>query len=157
MHCGANLVETPLAGWPLGPQIHRLRYIVNSNMVRAEIYSPPPSPPLIAYKCHYVCIRPTLHPSPIHLDHVALLSISIFSPRRSCNMSQASQILLIGSGGVGTIAALNIESGGGGHVTAVLRSNYDVVHQKGFQIESCDHGVLKGWRPARSEYSAWFF
>jgi ketopantoate reductase len=66
-------------------------------------------------------------------------------------MSQASQVLLIGSGGVGTIAALNIESGGKGRVTAVVRSNYDVVHQKGFQIESCDHGVLKDWRPARSE------
>ncbi|KAE8422096.1 6-phosphogluconate dehydrogenase [Aspergillus pseudocaelatus] len=58
-----------------------------------------------------------------------------------------ANILLIGSGGVGTIAALNLEAGQLAHVTAVLRSNYQAVLSNGFNITSCDHGVLKGWKP----------
>ncbi|KAE8162297.1 ketopantoate reductase PanE/ApbA-domain-containing protein [Aspergillus tamarii] len=58
-----------------------------------------------------------------------------------------ANILLIGSGGVGTIAALNLEAGKLAHVTAVLRSNYQAVLSNGFNITSCDHGVLKGWKP----------
>ncbi|KAE8380158.1 6-phosphogluconate dehydrogenase [Aspergillus bertholletiae] len=58
-----------------------------------------------------------------------------------------ANILLIGSGGVGTIAALNLEAGGLAQVTAVLRSNYEAVASNGFDITSCDHGSLKGWKP----------
>lgn len=58
-----------------------------------------------------------------------------------------SKVLLFGGGGVGTIAALNLESGGLAAVTAVLRSNFDAVISKGFDIKSCDHGTLTGWRP----------
>lgn len=65
-----------------------------------------------------------------------------------------SKILLLGSGGVGTIVALNLEAGGLASVTAVLRSNYDRVKQNGFDIRSCDHGELKGWRPSKSKYLA---
>ncbi|KAJ5979321.1 hypothetical protein N7501_002663 [Penicillium viridicatum] len=39
-------------------------------------------------------------------------------------MSGKAQVLLVGCGGVGTIAALNLETGGHAAVTAVLRSNY---------------------------------
>ncbi|KAF1963661.1 2-dehydropantoate 2-reductase [Byssothecium circinans] len=56
--------------------------------------------------------------------------------------------LVIGGGSVGTIAALNLDVGGLADVTLVLRSNYDVVNEKGFDIDSCDHGVIKGWRPS---------
>ncbi|KAL4876231.1 2-dehydropantoate 2-reductase [Aspergillus karnatakaensis] len=63
--------------------------------------------------------------------------------------TQKANILLLGAGGVGTIAALNIESGGLGTVTAVLRSNYTVVTEKGYTIDSVDHGKLTGWRPSR--------
>ncbi|KAG4434034.1 hypothetical protein IFR05_010488 [Cadophora sp. M221] len=58
-------------------------------------------------------------------------------------------VLLLGGGAVGTIAALNIESGGLGAVTAILRSNFKVVQEEGYVIESVDHGKLKGWRPTR--------
>ncbi|OGM41616.1 hypothetical protein ABOM_009748 [Aspergillus bombycis] len=58
-----------------------------------------------------------------------------------------ANILLIGSGGVGTIAALNLEAGNLAQVTAVLRSNYQAVTSNGFNITSCDHGALKGWKP----------
>lgn len=56
--------------------------------------------------------------------------------------------LLIGCGGIGSIAALNLERGGLATVTAVLRSNYTHVVQHGFTIESVDHGTIKGFRPS---------
>jgi ketopantoate reductase len=66
-------------------------------------------------------------------------------------MDSKATVLLIGSGGVGTIAALNLESGGLAQVTAVLRSNYEAVREKGFTIRSADHGTLSKWRPSRSK------
>ncbi|KAF1945692.1 hypothetical protein EJ02DRAFT_36539 [Clathrospora elynae] len=51
-------------------------------------------------------------------------------------------------GAVGAIAAVNLEVGGLATVTVVLRSNYKVVNEKGYTIESCDHGSLKGWKPS---------
>lgn len=62
-----------------------------------------------------------------------------------------ANVLLVGGGAVGAIAALNIESGGLGEVTAVLRSNYKVVKEEGYIIESVDHGKLKGWRPSKGK------
>lgn len=64
-----------------------------------------------------------------------------------------ANILLIGGGAVGTIAAVNIESGGLGAVTAVLRSNYAVVKERGYTISSVDHGQLESWRPTKSACS----
>lgn len=65
-----------------------------------------------------------------------------------------SRILLLGSGGVGTIVALNLEAGGLASVTAVLRSNYQGVKDNGFDIKSCDHGELQSWRPSNSKLLA---
>ncbi|KZF19091.1 2-dehydropantoate 2-reductase family protein [Xylona heveae TC161] len=64
-------------------------------------------------------------------------------------MAEKASVLLIGSGGVGTIAAVNLERGGLASVTAVLRSNYNIVKESGFDIQSCDHGHLEGWRPSK--------
>lgn len=61
-----------------------------------------------------------------------------------------TNILLVGSGGVGTIAALNLEAGGLASVTAVLRSNYNKVTTDGFHIKSIDHGEITDWRPSES-------
>ncbi|RKK27125.1 hypothetical protein BFJ68_g16536 [Fusarium oxysporum] len=63
-------------------------------------------------------------------------------------MSQPVRVLIVGGGGVGTIAAYNLEKGGLATVTMVLRSNYAAVKENGFQIESCDHGTIKEWRPS---------
>ncbi|TVY34407.1 Uncharacterized protein LSUB1_G006925 [Lachnellula subtilissima] len=63
-------------------------------------------------------------------------------------MSTKSNVLLVGSGGVGTMAAYNIEAGGLATVTSVLRSNYEAVIQNGFTITSLDHGFVKGWKPS---------
>jgi hypothetical protein len=55
-----------------------------------------------------------------------------------------ANVLLFGGGAVGTIAALNIETGGLGAVTAVLRSNFGVVKDEEYTIESVDHGNRRG-------------
>lgn len=60
-----------------------------------------------------------------------------------------ANVLLVGGGAVGAIAALNIEVGGLGEVTAVLRSNFNAVQENGYVIESVDHGKLIGWRPTK--------
>jgi ketopantoate reductase len=61
--------------------------------------------------------------------------------------SLKSNVLLVGGGAVGTIAAVNIEVGGLGAVTLVARSNYVQVNDFGYTIESVDHGKLQRWRP----------
>jgi ketopantoate reductase len=62
-------------------------------------------------------------------------------------MSDHSKVLLVGGGGLGVIAALSLEASSKASVSAVLRSNYNVVKEKGYDISSCDHGELSGWRP----------
>lgn len=61
---------------------------------------------------------------------------------------QKREILVIGAGGVGTMACVALERSGMARVTAVLRSNYEKVVRDGFEIESVDHGKLSGWRPS---------
>jgi 2-dehydropantoate 2-reductase len=63
-------------------------------------------------------------------------------------MSEKKRILLVGSGGVGTIASLNLELSGRAEVTSVLRSDYDKIVKDGFEIESVDYGNFSGWRPS---------
>ncbi|KAK7425310.1 hypothetical protein QQZ08_008207 [Neonectria magnoliae] len=59
-----------------------------------------------------------------------------------------ARVLIIGTGGVGTMAAYALETGGKAEVTAVMRSNYDAVKQNGIDIDSIEHGHdIKGWRP----------
>lgn len=71
--------------------------------------------------------------------------------------SPKDRVLLIGSGGIGTIAALNLEIGGLAEVTSVLRSNFQVVRSKGFTIRSCQHGDIHSWRPTESQLTSSFF
>lgn len=64
--------------------------------------------------------------------------------------TKKARVLLIGSGGVGTMAAYALEAGGLAEVTAVCRSNYDTVMKSGFTIDSIDHGHdITGWRPSQ--------
>lgn len=62
-----------------------------------------------------------------------------------------ANVLLVGSGGVGTMAAYALEKGGKASVTAVLRSNYKTVSEKGFDINSIQHGEIRKWKPSASE------
>jgi glutamate dehydrogenase/leucine dehydrogenase len=60
-----------------------------------------------------------------------------------------ARVLILGGGAVGAIAAVNLEVGGLAEVTAVLRSNFKAVDEKGYIIKSIDHGKLTGWRPTK--------
>ncbi|KAI1144877.1 putative 2-dehydropantoate 2-reductase [Nemania diffusa] len=64
-------------------------------------------------------------------------------------MAQAkTRVLVVGTGGVGTLAAYALEIGGKAEVTAVMRSNYDAVEKNGIDIDSIEHGHdIRGWRP----------
>ncbi|EFX01439.1 2-dehydropantoate 2-reductase family [Grosmannia clavigera kw1407] len=64
-------------------------------------------------------------------------------------ISSKANVLLVGSGGVGTMGAYALESGGLAEVTAVLRSNFSTVSEKGFDISSIDHGEVKAWKPKK--------
>lgn len=64
-------------------------------------------------------------------------------------------VCLIGSGGVGTVAALVLENSGMANVTAVLRSKYAAVSEKGWDVDSVDHGKISGWRPSRGKFKAY--
>ncbi|KAI0140362.1 putative 2-dehydropantoate 2-reductase [Pestalotiopsis sp. NC0098] len=60
-----------------------------------------------------------------------------------------ARVLVVGSGGVGTLAAYALETGGKATVTAVFRSNYDAVVKNGITIDSIQHGHdIKGWKPS---------
>lgn len=77
--------------------------------------------------------------------------LCMYSVLTSSNMSRRARILVVGSGGIGTIAALNLHVGGACHVTMVLRSSYQKVLEDGFSIDSFDHGKLEGWKPDSSK------
>lgn len=63
-----------------------------------------------------------------------------------------ANVLVVGTGGVGTMAAYALEIGGKAQVTAVMRSNYDAVEKNGINIDSIEHGHdIKGWRPTTSK------
>lgn len=59
------------------------------------------------------------------------------------------EVLIVGGGGVGTMAAYALESAGQAEVSMVLRSNFKAVKQNGFTIDSIQHGHdIRGWRPS---------
>ena len=100
-------------------------------------------------------------PLPHHTEPRAWCTPSSISPRESEHVCQVDQflphkmantqkklVLIIGGGAVGAIAALNLEAGGLATVTVVLGSNYDAVHEKGYRIESCDHGLVQAFKPS---------
>lgn len=62
-------------------------------------------------------------------------------------MKAVANVLLVGGGSVGAVAALNLESGRQAKVTVVCRSNFDAVSTRGYDISSCDHGKIAGYRP----------
>ncbi|KAK3386080.1 ketopantoate reductase PanE/ApbA C terminal-domain-containing protein [Podospora didyma] len=63
--------------------------------------------------------------------------------------TRKANVLIVGSGGVGTMAAYALEKTGKAAVTSVLRSNFSVVERNGFNINSLDHGDIKGWKPTQ--------
>lgn len=78
--------------------------------------------------------------------NIELIQTQLLTPDTKAN------ILLLGCGAVGTLAAVTLERSERATVTAVLRSNFTAV-EKGFAIDSIDHGSLTGWRPSHSGFS----
>ncbi|CZR69323.1 related to ketopantoate reductase [Phialocephala subalpina] len=66
--------------------------------------------------------------------------------RPTSSHDEEFNIALLGAGGVGTIAALVLEKSGRARVTAILRASYGVVRERGWDVESVDHGERRGWR-----------
>ena len=62
-----------------------------------------------------------------------------------------SRVLIVGTGGIGTMGAYALEFGGKAEVTAVLRSNYEAVLRDGFDIDSVVYGQIKSWRPSHGK------
>ncbi|ODV69354.1 ketopantoate reductase [Hyphopichia burtonii NRRL Y-1933] len=59
-----------------------------------------------------------------------------------------TNVLVIGTGGVGAIVAYGIDYTGKSNLSVVVRRDYEKVLQKGWQITSCDYGEIKNWKPA---------
>ncbi|TFK31810.1 ketopantoate reductase PanE/ApbA-domain-containing protein [Crucibulum laeve] len=62
---------------------------------------------------------------------------------------QKKDVLLVGFGAVGAIYSLILKRSGFAHVTAVARSNYDIVNAHGLQFRSGKYGTINGWKPDR--------
>lgn len=59
-----------------------------------------------------------------------------------------AKVLIIGFGGVGIVSGYSLEHNGKAEVTAVVRSDYELVIEKGYDIESVDYGRVEGFRPS---------
>jgi len=58
-------------------------------------------------------------------------------------------ILVVGFGAVGTVYSYILKKSGLARVTAVARSNYDVVNSEGVTFHSRKYGEITGWKPDR--------
>lgn len=57
------------------------------------------------------------------------------------------KILLVGTGGVGTIVAYGLVYNKKASVSVVVRSDYNKVKENGWTINSVDYGKVEGWKP----------
>lgn len=64
---------------------------------------------------------------------------------------QKARVLIVGTGGVGTMSAYALQQGGKAEVTAVMRSNYEAVKENGVNIDSVQYGNGIRFRPTNSE------
>lgn len=62
-----------------------------------------------------------------------------------------SWVLVVRTGGIGTVCAYALEHGRLTEVTAVMRSTYDLAIKQEIDIDSVDFGhSIKSWRPTAS-------
>lgn len=62
-------------------------------------------------------------------------------------MSEIPKVLVVGSGGVGAMAALALSLNKRSTVTLVVRSDFDLISTSGYTIDSAIHGKIAGWKP----------
>lgn len=58
-----------------------------------------------------------------------------------------TSILVLGSGGVGSLAAYALDYSGKAKVTTVIRSDYEAVKKNGYKIKSVDYGNIESYKP----------
>lgn len=58
------------------------------------------------------------------------------------------KILIVGSGGVGVMAAYALDLSPLAEVAVVVRSDYDIVQERGYKIESVDYGKIEKYTPS---------
>ncbi|KAI0081620.1 2-dehydropantoate 2-reductase [Panus rudis PR-1116 ss-1] len=61
----------------------------------------------------------------------------------------AQDVVVVGFGAIGSFYAYALEKSGKARVTAICRSNYDVLQQHGLDIISDRLGKAQGWKPHR--------
>lgn len=57
------------------------------------------------------------------------------------------RVLVVGSGGVGTVVAMGLASNGLSEVSLIVRSGFEEISTKGFTIDSSAYGQIDGWKP----------
>ncbi|KAH9851721.1 ketopantoate reductase PanE/ApbA C terminal-domain-containing protein [Lenzites betulinus] len=63
--------------------------------------------------------------------------------------SELQDICVVGFGAIGALYAYAFEKSGKARVTAVCRSNYDVLQEHGLHVDSERFGTHTGWKPYR--------
>lgn len=58
------------------------------------------------------------------------------------------KFLIVGTGGVGVMASYALDLCPDAEVTAVVRSDYEIIRKKGYRIQSVDYGTIEEYRPA---------
>lgn len=92
-----------------------------------------------------------------NLTYFGLIDLSLYNfttlytyTTASHTMSK-SRILVVGTGGIGTMAVYGLEKAGLSEVTAVMRSNYNAAVKDGIDLDSVQWGQVKGFRPTASK------
>lgn len=57
------------------------------------------------------------------------------------------KVLLVGQGAIGSVCAVALMYTGKSIVTSVVRSDYETLSTKGFEIDSCDYGHIDNFKP----------
>ncbi|GAA95427.1 uncharacterized protein L969DRAFT_101548 [Mixia osmundae IAM 14324] len=84
------------------------------------------------------------------VDLVAVMSIDLQVNLRSINMADKPlEILVIGLGAVGTIYSYILSESKRARVTAIARSSYPVIAERGIDIHSDKFGEIPHWKPYR--------
>ncbi|AQZ17961.1 hypothetical protein BZL39_M05200 [Zygosaccharomyces parabailii] len=62
-------------------------------------------------------------------------------------MSTEKNVIVVGTGGIGTVVAYGIDFAQKSNLSIVVRRDYQKVKDVGYDIDSCDYGSVKGWKP----------
>lgn len=100
------------------------------------------------------CFKPLKRPTSLTGTRPFFIASHHYHPISITKMSeQKARVLIVGTGGVGTMSAYALEQGGKAEVTAVMRSNYEAVKANGVNIDSVQYGNGIRFKPTNSKFS----